>query len=87
MCIGLIPIEYCDGVDDILVSDSKNIIIDDKIYHFSVSNKFVKEGFESVLKVLSESLPEINGGLGGAKIGGTVVKSSTNLAPVQKAVL
>ena len=85
----LIPTVYCDDGDDVIVTDSKNSNIekDDNSYHFSISKKFVKEGFDSVLKVLSDSLPEIIGGLGGAKIGATVVKTSTKLPPVQKAVL
>jgi len=53
---GLIKMVYCD--DDIVVSDSKNsnIDTDDKSYHFSISKtkQFVKDGFDYVLKVLSD---------------------------------
>ena len=87
--IGLLPSVYCDEGDDIVVSDSKksNIENDDDSYHFKVSKKFVKEGFDTVLKTLSDSLPEVIGGLGGAKIGATVVKVASNLPPVPRAAL
>ena len=87
--IGLFPSVYCDDVDDIVVSDSKksNIEKDDDSYHFKVSKKFVKEGFDTVLKTLSDSLPELIGGLGGAKIGASVVKVASKLPPVQRAAL
>ena len=87
--IGLLPRVYCDDVDDIVVSDSKksNIENDDDSYHFKVSKHFVKEGFDTVLKTLSDSLPELVAGLGGAKIGSTVVKVASNLPPVRRAAL
>ena len=71
---------YCDNEDDVVVTDAKNSNIekDDDSYHFSISKKFVKEGFDSVLKVLSDSFPEIIGGLGGAKIATAVVKGSNS---------
>jgi len=49
LCIGLLPTVYSDDGDDIVVSDSKksNIEKDDNSYHFSISKKFVKEGFDS----------------------------------------
>lgn len=76
----LINTVYCDNDDEIIVSDTiKDIKDDDKNYHFSLSKKFVKDGFDSVLKVLSESLPEIVGLMGGAKIGASLAgaKNST----------
>jgi hypothetical protein len=89
LCIGLLPIVYSDDIDEIIVSDTKNSNIenDDKNYQFSVSKKFVKEGFDSVFKVLSESLPEIIGGLGGAKIGGSIIKGTPHLPPGKRAAL
>ena len=87
----LIQRVYCDNEDDVVVSESNstksNIENDDNSYHFSISKKFVKEGFESVLKVLTESLPEIIGGFGGAKFGVAVEKSSTKIPPIQRAAL
>ena len=76
----LINTVYCDNDDEIIVSDTIiDIKDDDKNYHFSLSKKFVKDGFDSVLKVLSESLPEIVGLMGGAKIGASLAgaKNST----------
>lgn len=70
---------YCFIIDYLVTVTEytkSNIEKDDDSYHFSVSKKFVKEGFKSVLKVLSDSLPEIIGGLGGVKIGTAVVKAN-----------
>jgi hypothetical protein len=82
----LINSVYCDNDDDIVVSDSiKDVKIDDKNYHFSISKNFVKDGFESVLKVLSDSLPEVVGALGGVKLGTTVMKGVKTGNLMQKA--
>ena len=87
----LIQRVYCDNEDDdVVISDSKNTTKDPKDnekYHFSLSKKFVKEGFDSVLKVLSDSLPEIIGGLGGVKIGTGIIKATPNLPPLRRAGL
>jgi hypothetical protein len=77
--------------DDVVVSDYKTnkskLENDDKSYHFSISKKFVKDGMESVLTVLSDSLPEIISGLGGAKIGSATIKGTSKLPQVQRGVL
>jgi hypothetical protein len=84
----LIPTVYYDEGDVIVTEGTNNNIEkDDKNYHFSISKKFVKEGFDSVLKVLSDSLPEIIGGFGGAKIGTAIIKGTGKLPPVQRAAL
>ena len=87
----LINIVYCQGDDDIIVNDElSNKSIDGKIedsYKFTISKNFVKDGFDSIAKVLSDSLPEIIGGLGGTKIAASVLKGSSNLPPLQKAGL
>jgi hypothetical protein len=84
----LIQRVYCDN-EDVVVSDStkSNIEKDDNSYHFSISKRFVKDGYDTVLKVLSDSLPEIIGGMGAAKIGATVIKATPKLPPLQRAVL
>jgi hypothetical protein len=86
----LINTVYCDTDDnDVIVTDStkSNTDKDDKIYQFSISKKIVKEGFDSVLKILSDSLPEIIGVMGGAKIGSTIIKGSPSLPHGKRAML
>lgn len=86
----LINTVYCDTVDDdVIVTDStkSNNDKDEKNYHFSISKKFVKEGLDSVLKVLSDSLPEIIGVMGGAKIGSAIIKGSPSLPHGKRAML
>jgi hypothetical protein len=87
--IDLINSVYCDSDDDVIISDSTNSNNDkdDKSYQFSISKQFVKEGFESVVKVLSDSLPEIISGIGSVKLGTAVVKAVKGLTPVQRAAL
>jgi hypothetical protein len=91
---GLINVIYCDDFDDdIVVSDSANSNNnnsnneDDKNYHFSISKSFVREGFDSIFKTLSDSLPQIIAGFSAAKIGTAVVKSSKSLPPIQRGAL
>ena len=57
------------------------------VVDFSVSKKFVKDDYDSVLKVLSDSLPEIIGGLGGAKIGTAIIKGTSKIPPLQRVML
>src|ERR1700678_893353 len=90
-CCGSINVVYSDS-EDIVVSDgatsnNNNSNNDDNNFHFSISKRFVKEGFDSVLKTLSDSLPVIIAGFSAAKIGSAVVKISNSLPPVQKSIL
>jgi hypothetical protein len=87
----LIQRVYYDNVV-VVESDStkSNIEKVDNSYHFyqfSISKRFVKDGYDTVLKVLSDSLPEIIGGLGAAKIGDTVIKATPSLPPIHRAAL
>ena len=90
-CFDLINTLYCEGDDDIIVSESTkgnlNNNNDDNNYHFTISKSFVKEGFDSIFKALSDSLPELISGFGGAKIGTAVVKGAGNLPPLQRGLL
>ena len=82
---------YCDDIKviDPTVDPTVNVNnkVDDTNYQFSISKNFVKEGFDSIFRTISESLPELIGTFGGAKIGAAVVKSSTKLPPVHRAIL
>lgn len=83
----LINIIYCQ--EDIVVTDSTNSNYnnDDKNYQFTISKSFVKDGFDSLFKVLSDSLPEIVGGIGGAKIAAASIKSAGSLPPLQRGLV
>jgi hypothetical protein len=88
--LNLIGSVYCDGFDDVTISDGKdnnNSKGDDNHYTFSISNNLINDGFDSVFRILSDNLPELIGGLGGAKIGVSLVKAATNLPPLQRGLL
>jgi len=56
---------YCEGMDDIKITDGKDNINnkdDDNNYQFSISKSLVKDGYDSVFRILSDSLPKIIGG-------------------------
>ena len=77
-------------MDDIRITDGKDNInnkVDDNNYQFSISKSLVKDGYDSIFRILSDSLPELIGGLGGAKIGVAVVKGTAKLPPMQRVML
>jgi hypothetical protein len=62
--LDLINIIYCQDDDIIVNEELSNKNNDRKIedsYKFTISKYFVKEGFDSIAKILSDSLPEIIG--------------------------
>lgn len=88
-CIDLISTIYCEGEDDIKLTDSNKVdnSTDDNNYHFSISKNFVKEGYDSVFRAFSEELPYFLSTFGGAKIGAAVVKNATGLPPLQRGLV
>jgi len=87
----LIQRVYYDNVV-VEVSESTKSNIDKvdnsyNFYQFSISKRFVKDGYDTVLKVLSDSLPEIISGMGAAKIGATVIKATPKVPALQRAAL